>query len=160
MKPLLILALILCALPAQAQKTQYVPISIKNWEAKLNNDQVLYIRHFVDLIADSEAPGYKVTPQQIRDLFIIKAPGHDTSEGVIMVLAGIGLLHRAAKDGGADLSKIPIEDVIDWAIQMKFEVRLPISAQKADPVKPSPKAPAADDDPIGSGGFIKPPPPH
>lgn len=161
MKPLLILALLFSAFPAQAQ-SKYVPTSVKDWEAKSDNDQVLYIRHFVDLIAVGQARGYKVTPDQIRALFINTAPGHDNlPEGTMMVLAAVGLLHQVAKKtGGADLAKIDIEDVVAWAIQMKFELKVPMSARKADPVKPKPKAPAADDDPIGSGGFIKPPPPQ
>jgi hypothetical protein len=80
------------------------------------------------------------------------------SEGIMMVLAANGLLHRAAKTGGADLSKIMIEDVVDWAIQMKFQVKLPVSARESAP-KTKPNAPP-DDDPIGSGGFITPPQPQ
>src|SRR5208282_5317570 len=156
MKPLFILALMLAALPANPQKTKYVPTSVKDWEAKSNNDQVLYIRHFVDLIAAGEAPGYKATPDQIRALFIDKVPGHDLSEGIMVVLAAVGLLHRVEKTGGADLSKIAIEDVVDWTIQMKFQFTMPTVARKADPAKPKPKAPATDDDPIGNGGFITP----
>jgi hypothetical protein len=160
MKPLFILALMLAALPAFPQKPKYTPTSVRDWEAKSDNDQVRYIRNFVGLIAAGEAPGYKVTPEQIRALFIDKVPGHDISEGIMMVLVAIGLLHRAEKTGGADLSKINIEDVVDWAIQMKFEIKLPISARKSAPAKTKPKSPATDDDPIGNGGFITPPQPQ
>jgi hypothetical protein len=159
MKPLFILALMLAAVPAIPQ-TKYTPTSIKDWEAKSDNDQVRYILTFVNMIAVGDARGYKVTPDQIRALFTDKTPGRDMSEGIMMVLAANGLLHRAAKSGGADLSKTYIEDVVDWAIQMKFEVKLPISARKSAPAKTKPKSPATDDDPIGNGGFITPPQPQ
>jgi hypothetical protein len=159
MKPLFILALMLAALPANPQ-TKYVPTSVKDWEAKSDNDQVRYVLTFVNMIAGGESRGYKVAPGEILAFFTDKAPGHDMSEGITMVLAANGLLHRAAKTGGADLSKITIEDVVDWAIQMKFQVRLPVSTRKSGPAKTKPKSPATDDDPIGNGGFITPPQPQ
>jgi hypothetical protein len=78
-----------------------------------------------------------------------------------MVLAATGLLHRAAKTGGADLAKIDIEDVVDWAIQMKFQIKIPALARTAEPAKTKPQSPGADDDPLGcDGGFITPPQNH
>lgn len=161
MKPLFILVLMLASAPAFPQKPKYTPTSVRNWEAKSDNDQVRYIRNFVGLIATGEAPGYKVTPEQIRALFIDKAPGHDISVGIMMVLAAVGLLHRVERTGGADLAKVAIEDVVDWVIQMQFQIAVPTTARKSAPAKIKPKSPATDDDdPIGNGGFITPPQPQ
>jgi hypothetical protein len=42
-----------------------------------------------------------------------------------MVMAGTRLLDLQAKNGAVDLSKIYIEDVVQWALNMKFLVHFP-----------------------------------
>jgi hypothetical protein len=164
MKSLLLFAVILAAVPALPQG-KYTPTSVKDWEAKSDNLQAAYVLTFVDLMAPSAAPSYKVKPGQIRDYFLHRTPADKMPEGIAMVIAGTGLLDRAAKRGGIDLSKIYIEDVVQWVTDLKFTAGLsPLSQAPFRAVQESAK-PAAkkkvpdidpNDDPIGQGGFITP----
>ena len=128
MKPLFILALMLTAAtpaPARPAQDKYAPTSVREWEALSDNKQVLYITVFVGLIADKEAPAYNVTPGQLRAWFTQRKAPYNVSEGITMVMAGTRLLDLQAKNGAVDLSKIYIEDVVQWAIDMKFKVHFP-----------------------------------
>ncbi len=122
MKPLFILALLLTAVPAQ---DKYQPMSVKDWEARSDAVQILYVNAFVAVIADKEAPAYNITPAQIRAWFTQRKGTANVSEGYTMVLAGTHLLDVQAKNGAGDLSKIYIEDVVQWAIDMKFRIHFP-----------------------------------
>ena len=58
MKPLFILALMLMAAapaPAAPAQDKYVPMSVKDWEARSDTVQILYVSSFVALIANNEA---------------------------------------------------------------------------------------------------------
>ena len=128
MKLLFILALMLTvAVPAPAAPAQdkYAPLSVRDWEAKSDRIQVLYITTFVNLIADKEAPVYSVPPGQIRSWFTQTKAPYNVSEGITMLMAGTHLLDLQAKNGAVDLSKVYIEDVVQWAIDMKFKVHFP-----------------------------------
>jgi hypothetical protein len=128
MKPLFILALMLTAAapaPAAPAQDKYVPMSVKDWEARSDTVQILYVSSFVALIANSEAHTYNVTPDQIRAWFSQKKAPYNVSEGFTTVMAGTRLLDLQAKNGAVDLSKIYIEDVVQWALNMKFLVHFP-----------------------------------
>jgi hypothetical protein len=128
MKPLLILALMLTAaapVPSAPTQDKYVPTSIREWESWSDAKQILFVNAFVGVIADKEAPVYNVTPGQIRAWFMQKKAPYNVSEGFTMVMVGTRLLDLQAKSGAADLSRIYIEDVVQWAIDMKFKVHFP-----------------------------------
>ena len=126
MKRLLIFAFLMATpiLPA-APQGKYTPTSVKEWEGLSDAKQILYVSFFVAAIADKEAPAYNVRSDQIRAWFAQKKPPYTVSEGYTMVLAGTHLLDLQAKNGAADLSRIYIEDVVQWAIDMKFRVHFP-----------------------------------
>ena len=87
--------------------------------------QILYVNTFVGLIADNQAPSYNVAADQIRAWFRERKGATNVSEGYTMVLAGKTSCLPAGKNGAGDLSEFYIEDVVQWAIDMKFRIHFP-----------------------------------
>jgi len=155
-----VLALAFVCVPAHA-------LSMKDYEAKSDADKLRYLQTCIGNLVNEVANADRPLSLKIRSYYYDKAPGRQYPEGTYDLLGRIvGLEQQAAKDKSIDLSRIEVEDVVLRTTAAKFQIPAPPDFQrKVDPpVTPRPAAPAPaarpaapDDDPIGPGGFIKPP---
>ena len=155
-----VLAFAFVCVPAHA-------LSMKDYEAKSDADKLRYLQTCVGTLVNEVAKTDRPLSLKIRSYYYDKAPGRQYPEGTYDLLGMIvGLEQQAAKDKSIDLVYIEVEEVVARTTAAKFKIPAPADFQrKADPpVTPRPAAPAPaarpaapDDDPIGPGGFIKPP---
>lgn len=170
------LASILAAVPARA-------LSLKDWEAKSNRDQIEYLSASFARLVIAVGKTDQPLAQKIRSYYGDKVPGAKYPEGFLDLQAQIGRLENQAKtDRSVDLSKIEIEDVILRTTAVKFGNSNPAlkagksagngpaapakrESQPAGPPRPpaNPAGPKADTtsggfgDQLGPGGFVRPP---
>jgi hypothetical protein len=157
-----VLALAFVCVPAHA-------LSMKDYEAKSDADKLRYLQICIGNLVNDVAKADRPLSLKIRSYYYDKAPGRQYPEGTYDLLGRIvGLEQQAQKDKSIDLAYIEVEDVVLRTTAAKFKIPAPPDFQRkaAAPVAPPPAAPAPvpkpaapDDDPIGPGGFIKPPTP-
>ena len=157
----LALASCLAAVPASA-------LSLKDWEAKSDRDQIQYVSSCLTNLVTAVGKTDQPLAQKIRSYYGDKAPGVKSSAGMLDLLAQIGRIESQAQtDRSVDLSKIQIEDIVLRNTAEKF--KLPDAVVKAGkgtgappPAKPdfqqsapprSPATPAAPKTDTTSGGF-------
>jgi hypothetical protein len=168
----LALASLLAAVPARA-------LSLKDWEAKSDRDQINYLGACVmGLVAGVEKTDRPLA-LRIKSYYGDKAPGQKYTDGTGALLTSIfSLLNQAKTDRRVDPAKIEIEDIVLRTTAEKFKLPnavvntgknsgpgTPAPAkpdfQPADnprpAVNPAPRPAKTADDPIGAGGFITPP---
>jgi hypothetical protein len=124
-----VLALVplLVATPARA-------LSVKDWAAKSNRDQILYVTSCLAKLVIAVGKTDQPLAQKIRSYYGDKQPGMQYPQGMYDLFTNIAALERQAKtDSRVDLSSIEIEDIIFRVTAQKFA--LPDAA--ADAVKDS-----------------------
>jgi len=155
-----VLAFAFACVPAHA-------LTMKDYEAKSDADKLRYLQTCIGNLVSEVAKNDRPLSLKIRSYYYDKAPGRQYPEGTYDLLGRIvGLEQQAAKDKSINLAYIEVEEVVARTTAAKFNIPAPPDFQrKADPPaapRPAAPAPAArpvapDDDPIGPGGFIKPP---
>jgi len=175
-KSLLILAVLVAhSFPAAA-------ISVEEWEKKSDADQIQYLKTCLSNLVINTRKLDRPLADQIQSYYSEKAPGRGFPQGTYDLMGSIvHLEEQAKKDKTIDLSKIQIEEIIYNVTAKKFPAEFnkllgdlktngapPSSAPdgknsaktEKPPIAP-PQAPDIDpnDNPIGPGGFIRPPAP-
>ena len=135
----LALASFLAAVPARA-------LSLKDWEAKSDRDQVEYLGSCFAKLVVAVGKADPPTAQKIRSYYNDKPPGVKYPAGFLDVLQQIGRVEQqAGTDRRVDLSKIEIEDIVLRNTAEKF--KLPndvLNARKSSgPGAPPPAKPPA-----------------
>jgi hypothetical protein len=158
-----VLAFAFACVPAHA-------LTMKDYEAKSDADKLRYLQTCIGTLVNEVAKTDRPLSLKIRSYYYDKAPGRQYPEGTYDLLGRIvGLEQQAAKDKTINLAYIEVEEVVARTTAAKFNIPAPPDFQRKSnpPVAPLPAAPApaarpaapVDDDPIGPGGFIKPPTP-
>jgi hypothetical protein len=94
-------------------------LSVKEWEALSGQERIDYINRYIDFTADAEAEARDVTGDEIRSYFR-DAGSNKIPRGLVVIAMGVNLLDKSAHGGHCDLSQVYIEDVVQWAIIIKF----------------------------------------
>jgi hypothetical protein len=100
-------------IPAQA-------ISLKDFNAKPDKDQAVYVVDTIEKISNRIAAHAPRLAQDIRDWYSRKPEGKPISAGMERLYVELAAVEIQAKDGRADLSKIQIEAVILHLVKQKF----------------------------------------
>lgn len=167
----LALASFLAAVPARA-------LSVKDWEAKSDRDQIEYLGSCFARLIYTVGKTDQPLSQKIKSYYIDKAPGFKYPAGFLDVVQQIVRMEEQAKtDRRVDLSKIEVEDIVlrNTAEKFKLPAAVASAGKSAGAVTPAPvkpdfkeaatprPAPKPAPEPVGfgdltgPGGIIKPP---
>lgn len=116
----MIRALVTASLLALLASTSALAKSVQEFEAMPSAAQSEYTVTFLEkMTLDLRQKNPKLA-QDIKDYFVRKQAGSETSEGFVDFEAALGAVDDLAKKGKADLSKMQIESVIVYVVKQKF----------------------------------------
>jgi hypothetical protein len=94
--------------------------SVQEFEAMSDAAQSEYTVRFLEKMTFDLGQKNPKLAQDIKDYFVRKRAGSDSSEGFVNLEAALGAVENLAKQGKADLSKIQVESVIVYVVKQKF----------------------------------------
>jgi hypothetical protein len=104
-------------------------LSLKDWEAKAERDQLDYLRTCIAKLVLAVGQTDKPLAQKIYSYYSDKPPSLKYPEGTIDLFKAIEATEQGARTRGIDLSKIEIEDIVLRTTSLKF--KLPDTAADA-----------------------------
>ena len=94
--------------------------SVREFEAMPSAARAEYAVNFLEKMTFDLRQKNPKLAQDIKDYFVQKQAGSDTSDGFMDFEAALGAVENLAKQGKADLSKIQVESVIVYVVKQKF----------------------------------------
>ena len=104
-------------------------LSLKDWEAKAERDQLDYLRTCIAKLVLAVGQTDKPLAQKIYSYYSDKPPAMKYPEGTIDLFKAIEATEQGARTRGIDLSKIELEDIVLRTTSLKF--KLPDTAADA-----------------------------
>jgi hypothetical protein len=107
-------------------------LSLKDWEAKPELDQLNYLKACVARMIVAVGQTDKPLAQQVYSYYSDKPPGLKYPRGTIDLFTAIDAAEKDAKAAGTDLSKIELEDVVLRLTRQTFNLPYAVAAAFKD----------------------------